>query len=216
MLFPNAVSLLNSPSYTLVKAHNAKEVSSIGNTEKNNHTCIDLQFPSLHVWWALLLPTADIFFEEFDPSWARRTSTEHPWWTRGQGEMVSSWRREIQRGGQGEALYYESGELQEQLPREAVDAPSIRGGVQGQVGWGPGQHGLVWNGEVGGPACSRGVGALWSLRSLPTQAILWFSGLINLCEEQWEANGCTIQGTVRHLPPVSSTPQGLRTSFNLD
>jgi len=24
----------------------------------------------------------------------------------------------------------------EQLPREAVDAPSIPGGVQGQVGWG--------------------------------------------------------------------------------
>jgi len=31
----------------------------------------------------------------------------------------------------------------ELLPREAVDAPSIPGGVQGQVGWGPGQPGLV-------------------------------------------------------------------------
>jgi len=39
----------------------------------------------------------------------------------------------------------------EQLPREVVDAPSIPGGVQGQVGWGPGLLGLV-NGEVGGPA----------------------------------------------------------------
>ena len=29
----------------------------------------------------------------------------------------------------------------------------IPGGVQGQVGWGPGQPGLVLNGEVGGPAC---------------------------------------------------------------
>ena len=29
------------------------------------------------------------------------------------------------------------------LPKEAVDAPSIRGGVEGQVGWGPGQPGLV-------------------------------------------------------------------------
>ena len=29
------------------------------------------------------------------------------------------------------------------LPREAVDAPSIPAGVQGQVGWGPGQPGLV-------------------------------------------------------------------------
>ena len=59
----------------------------------------------------------------------------------------------------GEVLYYESGEVLEQLPREAVDAPSIPGGVRGQVGWGPGQHGLVLNGEVGGPACGRGVGA---------------------------------------------------------
>ena len=38
----------------------------------------------------------------------------------------------------------------EQLPREAVDAPSIPGGVQGQVGWGPGQPGLVLDVEVGG------------------------------------------------------------------
>ena len=28
--------------------------------------------------------------------------------------------------------------------------------------------------EVGGPTCGRGVGAWWSLRSLSTQAILWF------------------------------------------
>jgi len=51
---------------------------------------------------------------------------------------------------------------------------SIPGGVQCQVGWGPGQPGLVLNGDAGGPDCSRGVGASWSLRSLPTQAILWF------------------------------------------
>ena len=44
----------------------------------------------------------------------------------------------------------------EQLPREAVDAPSMPRGVQGQVGWGPGQPGLVLNVEVGGPACGRG------------------------------------------------------------
>ena len=44
------------------------------------------------------------------------------------------------------------------LPREAVDAPSIPGGVQGQVGWGPGQPGLVLNGEVGDSVCGRGVG----------------------------------------------------------
>ena len=36
-----------------------------------------------------------------------------------------------------------------------MDAPSIPGGVQGQVGWGPGQSGLELNVEVGGPACGR-------------------------------------------------------------
>ena len=43
------------------------------------------------------------------------------------------------------------------LPREVVDAPSIRGGIQGQVEWGPGQPGLVLNVEVGGPACDSGL-----------------------------------------------------------
>jgi len=56
--------------------------------------------------------------------------------------------------------------------REAVDAPSIPGGVQGQVEWGSGQPGLVPDPEVGGPACDRGVGTLGPLASLPTQAIL--------------------------------------------
>jgi len=31
--------------------------------------------------------------------------------------------------------------------------------VQGQVGWGPGQPGLVLTVEVGGPACAGEVGA---------------------------------------------------------
>ncbi len=66
---------------------------------------------------------------------------------------------QLQVGCQGEVLYSESGEVLEQLPREAVDAPSIPGGVQGQVGWGPGQPGLVLDMEVGGPACGGGVGA---------------------------------------------------------
>ena len=35
----------------------------------------------------------------------------------------------------------------------------VPGVVQGQVGWGPGQHGLVLDMEGGGPACGRGVGA---------------------------------------------------------
>jgi len=32
----------------------------------------------------------------------------------------------------------------------------VPGGVQGQVGWGPGQPALVLNVEVGGPACGGG------------------------------------------------------------
>jgi len=42
--------------------------------------------------------------------------------------------------------------------RKVVDAPSIPGGVQGQVGWSPRQPGLVLNGEVGGPPCGSGAG----------------------------------------------------------
>jgi len=45
----------------------------------------------------------------------------------------------------------------EQLPREAVDAPSTPGGVEGQVGWGPGQSNLVPDLVAGSPACSRGL-----------------------------------------------------------
>ena len=59
-----------------------------------------------------------------------------------------------------------------QVPREVVDAPSIPGGVQGQVGWGPGQPGLVLDMEGGGPACGGMVGASQSLRALLTQALL--------------------------------------------
>ena len=46
----------------------------------------------------------------------------------------------------------------EQLPREAVDTPSIPGSVQGQAGWGPGQPGLVLDMEAGGSACGSRVG----------------------------------------------------------
>ena len=35
----------------------------------------------------------------------------------------------------------------------------IPGGIQGQVGWGPGQPGLVLNVEVDCPDCGRGVRA---------------------------------------------------------
>ena len=57
-----------------------------------------------------------------------------------------------------EVLYYESGEVLEQAAQRACGCP-VPGGVQGQVGWGPGQPGLVLNVEAGGPACGRGVGA---------------------------------------------------------
>jgi len=40
----------------------------------------------------------------------------------------------------------------ERLPREVMDAPSIPGGVQGQVAWDPGQPGLVLNVGVSGLA----------------------------------------------------------------
>ena len=59
--------------------------------------------------------------------------------------------------GRGVALYHERGEVLEQLPREAVDTPSIPEGVQGWAGWGPGQPALVLNMEVSGPAYGRGL-----------------------------------------------------------
>ena len=34
----------------------------------------------------------------------------------------------------------------------------VPGGIQGQVGWGPGQPGLLLNVEVSGPAVAGGVG----------------------------------------------------------
>ena len=57
---------------------------------------------------------------------------------------------------EGEVLYYEGGELLEQAAQRCCGCP-IPGGVQGQVGWGPGQPGLVLNVEVGGPAVARGL-----------------------------------------------------------
>ena len=54
----------------------------------------------------------------------------------------------------GEVLYYESGEVLAQAAQRGCGCP-VPGGVQGQVGWGLGQPGLVLNGEIGGPACGR-------------------------------------------------------------
>ena len=59
----------------------------------------------------------------------------------------------------GEVLCYESGKVLKQAAQRGCGCP-IPEGVQGQVGWGPGQPGLVLNVEIGGPACSGGVGAL--------------------------------------------------------
>ena len=75
----------------------------------------------------------------------------------GQGEMVSSWRREDLGSISGECSSQQSGEVLAQAAQRGCKCP-IPGGVQGQVGWGPGQHGLILNVKVGGPACSRGVG----------------------------------------------------------
>ena len=41
------------------------------------------------------------------------------------------------------------------IARRGCGCP-LTGGTQGQVGWSPGQPGLVLNREVGGPACGRG------------------------------------------------------------
>jgi len=56
-----------------------------------------------------------------------------------------------------EVLYYESAEVLEQTVQR-VCGSLILGGVQGQVGWGSGQPGLILDGEVVGPACIRGAG----------------------------------------------------------
>jgi len=46
----------------------------------------------------------------------------------------------------------------EQAAQRGCGCP-IPGGVQGHVGWGPGQPGPVLSAEGGGPACGSGVGA---------------------------------------------------------
>lgn len=47
--------------------------------------------------------------------------------------------------------------------------------LQDQVGWGLGLSDLV--GDV--PAHGRGVGGRWSVRSIPTQTIIWFYDFIS-------------------------------------
>ena len=64
--------------------------------------------------------------------------------------------QEIQVRCQEEILYSEGSAALAQAAQKGCGCP-VPGGVQGQVGWGPGQPGLV-NGEVGGPACCEGIG----------------------------------------------------------
>ena len=54
----------------------------------------------------------------------------------------------------GEVLYRQSGEVLEQTAQRGCRC-SIPGGVQDQIGWGPGQRGVVPDLEVGSPACGR-------------------------------------------------------------
>lgn len=69
----------------------------------------------------------------------------------------------------------------------------IPGGIQGQVGWGPGQPELVG----GNPAHDRGIGIRWCLRFFPAQAILWFCDLTACC------TGAVLQKWPPGIPPKS-------------
>ena len=58
----------------------------------------------------------------------------------------------------GEIVDQESGEVLAQAAQRGCECP-VPGDVQGQVGWGPGQPGLVLSVKVGSPACGGRVGA---------------------------------------------------------
>ena len=75
--------------------------------------------------------------------------------TKGNGFKLREGRFRI--GCQGEVLYRESCEVLEQASQRSCGY-SVPGDVQGQVGWGPGQPGLLPDLEVGGPVYDRGVG----------------------------------------------------------
>ena len=63
--------------------------------------------------------------------------------------------------------YYEAGEALEQVAQRSCGCP-LPGSIQDQVGLGFEQPGVV----EGVPAYSRGIGTIWSLRSLPAQIVL--------------------------------------------
>ena len=56
----------------------------------------------------------------------------------------------------GEVFHREDGEVLEQAAQRGCGCP-VPGGVQGQVGWDPGQPGLVLDLVVGKPLGNRGV-----------------------------------------------------------
>jgi len=58
---------------------------------------------------------------------------------------------------QGETLFWEGGEVLVKAAQRGCGCP-IPGGVQGQVGWGPGQSELAVDLLAGSSACGRGVG----------------------------------------------------------
>ena len=59
--------------------------------------------------------------------------------------------------------------------------------IQGQLGWSPGQPGVVRDMEVGGPACARGGWSLMILEVPSNQShsvTLWFYDEVNCSENQ--------------------------------
>ena len=56
----------------------------------------------------------------------------------------------------GRSLHRGSGEVPEQVSQQSCGC-SVPGGVQDQVGWDPGQPGLVPDLEIGGPAVAGGL-----------------------------------------------------------
>jgi len=80
-----------------------------------------------------------------------------------------------------EILPREGGETLAQVAQRSCGYP-LPGSVQGQVGWGFEQPGLV----EGVPAHGRGIGTRWSLRSVPTQTIFWFYDSMNLLVKEKE------------------------------
>ena len=90
--------------------------------------------------------------------------------TKGNGFKLKEGRFWLDAGG---SFHWEDGEEPAQAAQRGCGCP-IPGGAQGKVGWALGQRAMVLALIAGNAACGRRVGAWWSLRSLPTQAILWF------------------------------------------